>query len=357
MTPLKCVTSSEAAVKLSTSLPRAGKAARRQLVTARRSETSNLRCPAGASIDMSSPPPRIAMLMVSHSHSAVKSIHLTQDKVVQAWVDFVVKPLLTDVEGALLHTFLCFHASGIVESGHHHHNANVEQRRDLIASEWSGLQTISGSTIDVVFADTETLNAEDSTNNASSHHLDYTDQYERLDGCLQAMRQHEQRINTFFTHVIRARPELFFVKRIPRLADLDQHRVSLRARAMVFEPRSEISFAALVTAERGCEKRLFLTRSHANNGHCKGNDPKLIETDPACEAAALAELRSRMRKASLHQCVLYDDQFAVMPRHLADAYAAIEPNGGGNRSQPAFLAYSRAFDAQAIRDTWHPDPP
>ena len=202
------------------------------------------------------------MLMVSHSHSAVKSIHLTQDKVVQAWVDFVVKPLLTDVEGALLHTFLCFHASGIVESGHHHHNANVEQRRDLIASEWSGLQTISGSTIDVVFADTETLNAEDSTNvNASSHHLDYTDQYERLDGCLQAMRQHEQRINTFFTHVIRARPELFFVKRIPRLADLDQHRVSLRARAMVFEPRSEISFAALVTAERGCEKRLFLTRS------------------------------------------------------------------------------------------------
>ena len=64
-------------------------------------------------------PPRIAMLMVSHSHSAVKSIHLTQDKVVQAWVDFVVKPLLTDVEGALLHTFLCFHASGIVESGHH----------------------------------------------------------------------------------------------------------------------------------------------------------------------------------------------------------------------------------------------
>ena len=105
----------------------------------------------------------------------------------QAWVDFVVKPLLTDVEGALLHTFLCFHASGIVESGHHHHNANVEQRRDLIASEWSGLQTISGSTIDVVFADTETLNAEDSTNvNASSHHLDYTDQYERLDGCLQA---------------------------------------------------------------------------------------------------------------------------------------------------------------------------
>ena len=155
-----------------------------------------------------SSPPRIAMLMVSHSHSAVKSIHLTQDKVVQAWVDFVVKPLLTDVEGALLHTFLCFHASGIVESGHHHHNGNVEQRRDLIASEWSGLQTISGSTIDVVFADTETLNAEDSTNNASSHHLDYTDQYERLDGCLQAMRQHEQRIHTFFTHVIRARPEL-----------------------------------------------------------------------------------------------------------------------------------------------------
>ena len=60
-----------------------------------------------------------------------------------------------------------------------------------------------------------------------------------------------------------------------------------------------------------------------------------------------------MARATIPRCVLFDDQFAVMPRHLADAYFDLDsfPPHGATAAQAA-----TRFPEEAVRETFGTQP-
>jgi hypothetical protein len=318
---------------------------------------------------------RIAILMTSHSPSAGMSASRPHSFVIDAW--HVVQPLLSDVPGSTLHTFLCLRPSMSMRT------LPLAEQRERIARAWANFSATSssggsgsGAAVELEVVLTESVLGSLQADPWIAPELaDFPDQWARLDGCLQAMRRHERERARSFTHVIRARPDVFFVRRAPRFVDLESGKVSLRARALVSETPRPLPFSAL-TATSGCAPRQFLTRAHtrASEGAC-GADASVVPA-PAhapfsehvralhldqrrCALAAVEELRRRMRTRRIRACALYDDQFAMMPRSLADAYFALEPGGAGQPNLASFLAYSAEFDARAVRETYgsptHPD--
>ena len=285
-------------------------------------------------------PPRIALLMVSHSPSAAKiGLGKSHESVLLAWREFVIAPLLSDAPGTSLTTFLCFNGARNASESH---------------ETWQTTLTAAGSSVDVVLT-----NSDD----------DYADQFERLDACATAMSQHEVRASRLFTHVIRGRPDLLFVRRVPRLSELPAHSVSLRARALANDEPRAVPVTAMQTASATwldqCEALQFLTHAHARScedhsaeGKYKKEFPSLLQLEQSvdCYKAALEALRRRMRLARVRTCALVDDQFAIMPRHLSNAYTAIEPGGPswsdhGLRAAP-FLAHARYADEESVRASY-----
>ena len=292
-------------------------------------------------------PPRVALLMVSLSPHAAKTSSTTHEVVLDAWRQHVVEPLTRDVPGTLLRSFLCFHPSGIFEPTKGSAAPSLEARRAHVSELYANIS----EEVEVVLASAEPLREQSELGAAdplaqpvpvdspyaAAMRPNYPDQYARLAGCAQAMRQHELRTRRLFHWVIKARPDLLWVRRVPPLASLDPNRVSLRARALVFDAPRPISFAALTTDRAGCDPKLFLGRPHANacarldleakrwpksganarasdptsDGYASPNDPKRIEKDPQCEALALADMRARMRRASIATCGVWDDQCAL----------------------------------------------
>jgi hypothetical protein len=292
-------------------------------------------------------PPRIALLMVSMHPWAIKSRALTHEVVIDAWRAHVIAPLLADVPGTSLHTFLCMGSS-------------------LSAAEVAGLYANWSSSFDVAqVAGSAPFAAPESI-------LELPDQFARMAACYQRAKQHEIRTASFFTHLIKARPDLMWVQRVPRLADLEPGRVSLRARALVNEPPQNVPFGALM-GQRGCERSLFLTRTHTSSacgslplepeGQRAGAErsaASALSHSSSCEHAAVGELRRHMRASSISSCAILDDQFAVVPRELGDGYFDIEGGGvGPHPNLAASLAYSQGYDPQAVRETYgmptHPD--
>lgn len=53
-------------------------------------------------------------------------------------------------------------------------------------------------------------------------------------------------------------------------------------------------------------------------------------------------------------CATYDDQMALMPRSLAEAFFALENPGPPNAA--SFGAFTAGFDVQAVRETYGTDP-
>jgi len=278
--------------------------------------------------------------MVSMSAYAATTSSLTHEIVMAAWKRHVIEPLQQDVPGTIVHTFLCFHPSGLHGTPTGERNApSLADRRATVRSLYANFS----DRVDVVLSSAEIMQPDSEAGGYAERQPvpkdstlgmamrpSFPDQYARLASCAQAMRQHElrSRPRRLFDWVLRARPDLLWVRRVPPFASLDPERVSLRARGLVFDEPRDVSFAALTTDRRGCDPRLFLTRSHANAcvsmrarrpgaGHHKAsaadadaNNPKQIEDDPECEQRALENLRARMRRANVTTCGVWDDQCA-----------------------------------------------
>jgi hypothetical protein len=280
----------------------------------------------------------------------------THEVVVEAWRRHVVDPLLGDVDGSSVHTFLCFHANGLPND----YLTPLQARKERTARLWRALngtaEVVLSSASSTGFAASHAYSASANASIPPEWASDYPDQFARMDGCLQAMRSHEHRTLLQFTHVIKARPDLFFWRRIPRMADLDPESVSLRARAAIHStpiPMSRLSFSTHLT----CDPRNFLMAVHtAATPACPGRPSTYADVvrqmgDGTCERSAVGELRRRLRDEAIETCALYDDQLAVMPRKLADAYLELEPSGPDQPSSASFLSHAAAFDVAAIRRT------
>ena len=66
--------------------------------------------------------------------------------------------------------------------------------------------------------------------------------------------------------------------------------------------------------------------------------------------ASIGRVRKAMAALNVSRCAMVDDQFAVMPAHLADAYFAAENQGPPSLAQ--FLRFADRFDHEAVRSTY-----
>jgi hypothetical protein len=169
--------------------------------------------------------------------------------------------------------------------------------------------------------------------------VDFPDQYSRMHGCFAAAKRHERPRaggGRPFSHVIRARPDLLWLSPLPPLALLPTEHVALRARALVYPTPTAVPIAALSTS-LACDAAFFFLAMGSNE---MGSVPEHTTTDTAAATAAttaaaaertrgrlLAPLRARMAAAGVAACYVPDDQFAIMPRHLAESYFELESPG------------------------------
>ena len=268
--------------------------------------------------------PRIALLMVAHTPRADKGGSMSHEEVLKHWNMHVVDPLLADVEGSALHTFLCFQPSGggSIASGNASSMELLTEHRKHVAQLWARLS----GTWQVVVAMSGTV-----AGSTQPTLRDYPDQFSRWDGCLRAMHAHEKR-NQPFTHVIKARPDLLFWSRIPPIAQLDPVSVSLRARALIHASPKQVAWLSL-SSRFGCEPEVFLMSDHireatsACGASTSSREAHQRLAGGSCKRAAVEQVRLRLRRASIEACVVVDDQFAMMPRHVADAFLELEPSG------------------------------
>ena len=108
--------------------------------------------------------------------------------------------------------------------------------------------------------------------------------WRRVRGCFHAALCHTRKLQTEpFTHFVRARPDIVFFAPLP-LSELDPGAVSLRARSL-----------------HGGLSTLHVSRDHLTSNSCSAM------MSPKC-------LRQRS------QCLLIDDQFAIVPCHLARSF-------------------------------------
>lgn len=283
---------------------------------------------------------RVALLLISHTLHASR-VYLVKfgqaarqpashAAIIQSWQQYVLGPLIADDGGRTrFHTFLCG-------------NPDVNAENASLVEAYSNI--LSGI-----------------VEHVTHKGRDYADQYTRFDACLHAMRRREAASSINFTHVIRGRPELWFRERVPPLASLNPFAISLRARAVVFAEPRVINRNMLSTQFR-CQAGQMLTSLHMQACLQRAQIGKLdrkirfaeLLVDPSCASAATSELRARLRLAQLPACALYDDQFAMMPRHLADAYLELEAPGQPN--QASFMNYASAYDKHAVLATYGPAP-
>jgi hypothetical protein len=150
----------------------------------------------------------------------------------------------------------------------------------------------------------------------------YPGQYHRLDECYQRALAFERATSVNFTHFFRARQEHKWYGVPPPLSKLERSGngrdvVYVRAAAIMYAKPTAVPFNALADIHKTC----------------------LIP--PGMNATRAAVQRAAMAAAGVEVCAVLDDQAALVPRTLADAYFTLTEHERRGR-----FAGGRADDAE-----------